>query len=343
MSYRILIDGDLILHKAAHVSQTLKYGVWSTVKEFEQGFAPVVEYKRKGDAVNWVKGTGSALCIIQPLVQAKSFSVATNAGSNMVNSIRETFKENGYDESSEPIMYFTDSDGNFRKQLSSLIPYKGNRKNYVRPYWFNAIKEMLKDRYNCVQAVEEEADDCLGRDGTNGQDCVIASLDKDMLTIPGKHLNWVRRTITNISEREAMFNFYSQLLQGDVADNVVGIKGMGPVRANKHLERQVSLQIETEGKSSYEDSTQMYESQLHSACSTKYLDFVIHGVTNAAKTDVALSLHDMDVYVSCAKKWLNSNANLLWIRRTGREQWGRDQITLQSYQKTNPSTRTKSS
>ena len=29
-----------------------------------------------------------------------------------------------------------------------------------------------------------------------------------------------------------------------------------------------------------------------------------------------------------AQKWLHQNANLLWIQRYGREQWGRDENTL---------------
>ena len=105
-----------------------------------------------------------------------------------------------------------------------------------------------------------------------------------------------------MGEDQAMLNFYTQLLQGDTADNVIGIKGIGPVRAKQAL-----------------SFNQFTEKRLHDVCCSRYLDYVDKNVEQ---------LTTYDAKITFARKWLNSNANLLWIRRTGREQWGRDQITL---------------
>lgn len=61
--------------------------------------------------------------------------------------------------------------------------------------------------------------------------CVICSVDKDLLQIPGKHYNFVKKEFCEISEIEGLRNFYKQMLIGDPADNIFGVKGIGKVKA----------------------------------------------------------------------------------------------------------------
>lgn len=307
MPYRMLIDGDLILYKAAHVAQNMYYGIWHSEEGFQQGDPPIAQYKRKGDAVNFAENDAGDEFVIEPLIEPKEFNVAVHAVNNMMKSIAQTAHDGGLGASGDNVLYFTDSDGNFRKKLDAVVPYKGNRKKLPVPYWLEEVRSFLQDEFNCVEAVGEEADDALGRELTavtsvgTGQKCV-ASLDKDLLTVPGIHLNWDKKTIFGVGEDQAMLNFYTQLLQGDTADNVIGIKGIGPVRAKQAL-----------------SFNQFTEKRLHDVCCSRYLDYVDKNVEQ---------LTTYDAKITFARKWLNSNANLLWIRRTGREQWGRDQITL---------------
>lgn len=61
--------------------------------------------------------------------------------------------------------------------------------------------------------------------------CIICSVDKDLLQIPGKHYNFVKKEFCKVSEIEGLRNFYKQMLIGDPADNIFGVKGIGKVKA----------------------------------------------------------------------------------------------------------------
>lgn len=65
---------------------------------------------------------------------------------------------------------------------------------------------------------------------------IICSIDKDLLCIPGKHYNMKHKKISEVSEEEALRNFYHQLLKGDQTDNVPGVIGIGEVLAGRILE-----------------------------------------------------------------------------------------------------------
>jgi hypothetical protein len=74
--------------------------------------------------------------------------------------------------------------------------------------------------------------------------CIVCSLDKDLNMIPGLHYSWpINRggkeirpgRIYEIDEEAGMRCFYTQILTGDTSDNVKGIDGIGPVKAEKLL------------------------------------------------------------------------------------------------------------
>ncbi len=92
---------------------------------------------------------------------------------------------------------------------------------------------------------------------------MIASLDKDLKTIPGVHIE--RGGLIDISQYEADHAFYMQVLSGDASDGYPGCPGVGPKRAadilknaktseemwaatleayeKKHLSREYALQM----------------------------------------------------------------------------------------------------
>ena len=66
---------------------------------------------------------------------------------------------------------------------------------------------------------------------------IICSIDKDLRNTPGWHYNWNKdEKPVWVSEEEATYNFYKQLLTGDRVDNIQGIPGIGPKKAEKILE-----------------------------------------------------------------------------------------------------------
>lgn len=135
---------------------------------------------------------------------------------------------------SEYIAYLSGSD-NFRKVINP--EYKANRKDMVPPIHLQPSREFLVSEWNARLAHGIEADDMLGIDQT--EDSVICSLDKDLLMIPGKHHNWnkqIYQEYTHVSVTEGNKTFWKQMLIGDTSDNIIGVHGLGPVKAGKLID-----------------------------------------------------------------------------------------------------------
>jgi len=127
------------------------------------------------------------------------------------------------------VMYLTGSN-NFRRTIDPT--YKANR-TQERPKFWQACRDYLIKKHNAIVIDGFEADDALGWDQTD--ETVICSIDKDLLMVPGKHYNWVKKEFTTVTEDSGMQAFFRQLLVGDTSDNVFGIKGIGPKKAEKAL------------------------------------------------------------------------------------------------------------
>lgn len=53
----------------------------------------------------------------------------------------------------------------------------------------------------------------------------ICSIDKDLLQIPGHHLNWVKRESYYTTPLEGLRTMYKQLIAGDGTDNIPSFDG----------------------------------------------------------------------------------------------------------------------
>lgn len=122
--------------------------------------------------------------------------------------------------------------GNFRKQI--YPEYKANRKDKPKPKWLQDIREFLKENWNAQVTSGCEADDQLGV--KQNEQTIICSIDKDLLQIPGRHYNWVKSEFYNQTLLGGIRHFYEQLLQGDRGDNIPGLDGIGPKKAQRFLE-----------------------------------------------------------------------------------------------------------
>lgn len=124
---------------------------------------------------------------------------------------------------------FLSGGNNFRYTIDPS--YKANRKDKVDPRWREDLKEFLVLEWGAEVTDGIEADDALGIYQTD--ETIICSIDKDLLQIPGKHYNFVKEEFTEVSELKGLQWFYQQMLIGDTSDNIVGVRGIGKVKAEK--------------------------------------------------------------------------------------------------------------
>lgn len=131
-----------------------------------------------------------------------------------------------------------DREANFRRRV--YPPYKSNRS--TRPLGFSKLRHHLEENFPSQWIPTLEADDIQGIMATNPNgvknlDCVVVSLDKDMMTIPGSHFNPTKPElgVHTVSPVEADYNFFTQVLVGDRTDGYPGCPGIGEVGAKRLL------------------------------------------------------------------------------------------------------------
>jgi len=132
-------------------------------------------------------------------------------------------------EASEYKLFLTSPD-NFRKHI--YPEYKANR-TATKPKHLQFLRDYLVESWQGTVAEKMEADDYLGIN--QHESSIICSIDKDLLQVPGKHYNFVKKEFYEVDEETGFRNFYTQLLTGDTSDNIKGIAGIGPVKAKKAL------------------------------------------------------------------------------------------------------------
>ena len=141
----------------------------------------------------------------------------------------------------DKVLCFSGSKGNFRKIITKK--YKANRKKQELPPLLDEMHQFVKDHYDSIWGYGVETDDMVARywkqisDDIGRYEVMIVSIDKDYKQFPCLMYNYhyKHKEILDISEEEAMYNFYEQMIVGDTADNVNYFKGKGKKFAEKHF------------------------------------------------------------------------------------------------------------
>jgi len=191
--------------------------------------------------------------------------------------------------------YLTGRD-NYRMQYGTEeFPYKGNRKS-SKPRHFDALREYAVRKLDAIVCEGEEADDRLGIMATqHGHG--IATLDKDLMGVPGWHYTWAgkKQGVFIVTEEEADRFFYKQLLTGDSTDNIPGLfKRVGVKATDKVL------------------------SPIDDMVSTSDMFDYVREVYREGYDKVGICPDDKDAVVD---DWLLRQARCLWIRRSEGELW----------------------
>lgn len=131
---------------------------------------------------------------------------------------------------------FLTGKGNFRYDIAKTVPYKGNRKDMKKPVHYDALRAYMVKRLGAVVVEGQEADDEVAiRMSVDPDKYLLVGVDKDLLQIPGWHHNPRTAETRYIDEFDAYKAFTTQLLTGDRVDNIPGLEGIGPKKAEKAL------------------------------------------------------------------------------------------------------------
>lgn len=296
-----LIDGDVLTYSCGFAAQKNSHKVVIKGEE-EYGWQAAFTYKKQlNEWLEFKKLTKDDVVITTELI-VEPVENALHLVKKTINSILE---ETG---ATEYIVLLTGKD-NFREKIATIAPYKGNRDPNHKPHWYQDIRTYLIRKYNANIIDGQEADDAMGilqyqdymstykksmglifeeKDRMTAN-IIICSIDKDMNMIPGWHYNFKEGRKYWIDEKQAIKNFYLQLLTGDKTDNIIGIPGIGPVKAAWLLE---------------DCNTEV---DMYWKCFKSYEDY--YGDDKVV--DSNMSVEDI----------LNENAQLLWIRREKEQQW----------------------
>lgn len=197
--------------------------------------------------------------------------------------------------------FISDSANNYR--LKIFPEYKANRVQ-PKPKHYQLIKDYIYSDWGGELAVDQEADDALGIEQSKcfaeNYESVICSIDKDLHQIPGKHYNFVKKEMKEVTEAEGIKFFYQQLLTGDVVDNIKGCPGIGAVKSAKLL----SLVDEQFLKDNYLEHT--IEEAYYKVVKTAY----------KVAFDKLFEISDDEL-----EELIITTGQLLWIRRLPDQLW----------------------
>ena len=145
---------------------------------------------------------------------------------------------------------FINGKDNFRLRYPT---YKANRASMVKPILHHAARDYLVNHHLAIVVDGMETDDALAIEQTLamnndfGYTTVICSIDKDLLQVPGKHYRWPiahakepKAEHITITYEQGLVNLYRQALTGDKVDNIIGLKGYGPKKAEKLITEEMS-------------------------------------------------------------------------------------------------------
>ena len=206
-----------------------------------------------------MNNTTTALIDGDPIVYAVGFATGEDPLENALHSVKVKLNYIMEQTETTKCRVFLSPEKNFRTEICS--DYKANRDTSKRPYHYEEIRNYLFDTWKAEVIDGLEADDALGINQTDST--IICTIDKDLDQIPGLHYNYNKDRLYNVTYDEGMKFFHTQMLTGDRADNIQGIRGVGPVKA-KHLlegltEAEMWCAVGLEYALHFDDPEEVYE------------------------------------------------------------------------------------
>jgi hypothetical protein len=180
--------------------------------------------------------------VITALIDADSLCYAVGFSSNdaeesiAIARLEETMTELCMELDCEDYKGFLTGKGNFRDAIAVTVPYKGQRVS-EKPVHLQALRCHLVTSWGFTVVQGIEADDAVGiaAYAVPEDETIMVHIDKDLNQFRGWHYNYRNKEKYYVTEFEGLTAFYTQILTGDRIDNIIGLKGIGPVKAKRIL------------------------------------------------------------------------------------------------------------
>ena len=251
------IDGDWILYAAGFAGQKSQFVF---IDEDYCAFAKNITELRarlEEDAVAFKEQHVFSRNILDP--EAHFYHSAKKMIEGNLQKIQDKFKQDV-----KPVLLM-DGDGNFRNRIATIRAYKGTRSVHAKPLMYNDIKKYLLDNWDAELIHGQETDDEMAIRQTQAEGkTIIVAVDKDMLQVPGWHLN-PNKGFKKIGPQEGLERLYAQCLTGDSVDNIAGCYKAGPKKAKELIVGQKLPEVAMWANTleAYEQSVEKYGAEIY--------------------------------------------------------------------------------
>lgn len=231
---KALIDGDVVCYSCGFASEETVYEVYEVAEDAEETEqVHLASFKTKKEVDDFAKDYHPDKLLIEVVKKIPPLSHSLHNCRMLIENILERTQSSDYS------IYLT-GDNNFRHEVATIKGYKAHRDKDLKPAHYKEIRDYLINVWKADVVHGMEADDAMAIAQMEAYDAldeytVICTIDKDLDQVPGWHFNWRKDDLYIVSRVDAIRYYAKQMLTGDATDNIMGVPGIGPKKAEKIL------------------------------------------------------------------------------------------------------------
>lgn len=236
----LVIDADSMVYAAAHSVEKNYYAVIGARGDHAADYGADLSY---ADAKDFISKYGGGTLYKRTEIGSKDSAIDCLRG---ILSQVQGDVERHLGTRRVKIRVLLTGYGNFRERLASMIRYKFNRVETKKPHHYGTLRKYLVDEVGAELIHWYEADDECAIEQTLHPACIVSSIDKDLLQVPGLHYI-PNKGFMSVSEKSGILRFYTQALMGDSTDGIPGCYRIGETKA-KATAFEVAAECESKGE-----------------------------------------------------------------------------------------------
>lgn len=259
----LLIDGDIVRYRCGFAGQKTHYHMYRAEDviynkeedsyQFSKNAEKLGTFENAKDAKTWVESMLGEEAPNQAHEYTRVPEVKLEPVANTLHSVKRVMTSlcERYPEYHPCVYVSCPTEDNWRYEF--YPEYKANRKLQRKPFYAYEIDKYMRSKWDVIDDPHYEADDLIAMQAyenrlsaiyDNDYEYVVASIDKDLLQIPGKHWNWVKEEETDVNDMQALRLLAAQRIHGDSTDNIKGIPGWGEKTAAEWLAQSPYVDME---------------------------------------------------------------------------------------------------